>query len=83
MPTMKTTVRASELSTLLDRAPTSVRILSLDCFDTLLWRDVNAPNDVFADLEVAGGGLEPRRRPGLAGPIPLIPALGWASAKRK
>ncbi|HEU4959847.1 MAG TPA: HAD family hydrolase [Sphingomonas sp.] len=59
---MKTSVRAGELSALLDSAPAGVRILSLDCFDTLLWRDVNAPADVFADLPIPGGGLEPRRR---------------------
>ena len=35
-------------------------ILSLDCFDTLLWRDTQAPRDVFADLAFAGGAVEPR-----------------------
>ncbi|MBO9713463.1 HAD family hydrolase [Sphingomonas sp.] len=33
----------------LDRAP-EVRLLSLDCFDTLLWRDTHAPRDVFAAM---------------------------------
>ena len=27
-----------------------LRVLSLDCFDTLLWRDCYAPTDVFAGL---------------------------------
>ncbi len=27
-----------------------VKVLSLDCFDTLLWRTVASPNDVFYDL---------------------------------
>lgn len=28
-----------------------IRMLSLDCFDTLLWRDVHAPADLFAVLD--------------------------------
>ncbi len=35
-----------------------ISILSLDCFDTLLWRDCHAPADVFATLP----GLNPRQR---------------------
>jgi len=27
-----------------------IRVLSLDCFDTLLWRDCHAPSDLFATL---------------------------------
>ncbi|WP_428333865.1 HAD family hydrolase [Novosphingobium sp.] len=38
-----------ELPGLLDRYP-GVTMLSLDCFDTLLWRDSHAPTDVFAAL---------------------------------
>lgn len=57
-----TTIRARDIAQLLDTAPPGVRILSLDCFDTLLWRNVQAPVDVFADLPVAGGGLEARVR---------------------
>ncbi|MBS0505005.1 MAG: hydrolase [Proteobacteria bacterium] len=59
---MKIQLRAHELGTLLDQAPDSVRYLSLDCFDTLVWRDTATPVDVFADLEFAGGAIEPRRR---------------------
>jgi FMN phosphatase YigB (HAD superfamily) len=33
----------------LDRHP-GARVLSLDCFDTLLWRDTHMPADVFARL---------------------------------
>lgn len=57
---MKIEIRAHELSELLDRMPPGVTTLSLDCFDTLLWRTVNAPRDVFAALELPGGGVEPR-----------------------
>ncbi len=60
--TIKLSVRASELPDLLDRAPAKTRYLSLDCFDTLLWRNCIAPRDVFADLPVAGGGLWPRAK---------------------
>lgn len=57
-----TVVTAREIATLLDRAPPEIRILSLDCFDTLIWRNVHAPVDVFTELPVAGGGIEPRVR---------------------
>ncbi|MDB5720714.1 MAG: hydrolase [Alphaproteobacteria bacterium] len=43
----------------LDFAPQGVRMLSLDCFDTLLWRHVHAPRHVFADL---GGGFSLQQR---------------------
>ena len=55
---MKIAVLAHEIATLLDRAPRDVRILSLDCFDTLLWRNAQAPSDVFADTGL--GSIEQR-----------------------
>jgi len=57
---MKTAVRADEIATLLDDMPQDIRCLSLDCFDTLLWRNAQMPRDVFADLPLAGGGVEAR-----------------------
>lgn len=57
---MKTAVRAHEIATLLDDMPESTRCLSLDCFDTLIWRNTQMPRDVFADLPLAGGGIETR-----------------------
>ncbi len=57
---MKIEIRAHELIDLLERLPEGVTTLSLDCFDTLLWRTVNAPRDVFAALDLPGGGIEPR-----------------------
>lgn len=57
---MQFTVRAFEIEGLLDRAPEGIEVLSLDCFDTLIWRNTHAPTDVFADLEHEGGGIEPR-----------------------
>ena len=59
---MRIAVRPSDLPNLLDQVPDSVRWLSLDCFDTLIWRDTAIPADVFADLDFAGGAMEPRRR---------------------
>ena len=53
-------VRASEIASLLDHAPRGVEILSLDCFDTLIWRNANVPVDVFAHLPIEGGGMENR-----------------------
>jgi FMN phosphatase YigB (HAD superfamily) len=58
--TMKISVHAGELADLLDRAPAGLTTLSLDCFDTLLWRNVHAPRDVFAEIDLPGGGIEPR-----------------------
>ncbi|WP_146151024.1 hydrolase [Allosphingosinicella deserti] len=49
--------RAAELAGLLDRAPPGIGMLSLDCFDTLVWRNVQAPIDIFADLPIPGGGI--------------------------
>ncbi|HMI89481.1 MAG TPA: HAD family hydrolase [Polyangiaceae bacterium] len=46
----RTEVRASEFLHVLDEYP-SVRTLSLDCFDTLLFRQTSAPTDVFFDLQ--------------------------------
>ncbi|MBR0553378.1 hydrolase [Stakelama marina] len=57
---MKTNIRAYDFAELLAQAPDEIEILSLDCFDTLLWRDVQAPRDVFAGIDMAGGALEPR-----------------------
>jgi len=57
---MKTSARAHALPTLLAHAPAGITCLSLDCFDTLIWRNTNMPVDVFADLPLAGGGVETR-----------------------
>lgn len=57
---LKTAARAGALPELLADAPPGIRFLSLDCFDTLIWRNVNAPVDVFAELAIPGGGMEAR-----------------------
>ena len=57
---MTRAIRAADLPTLLNDAPAGLRYLSLDCFDTLIWRNVQMPRDVFADLGIAGGGIEQR-----------------------
>ena len=59
---MKLDVTAAGLATLLDRAPQGVRVLSLDCFDTLIWRNAQAPVDIFAELGIPGGGVFLRTR---------------------
>jgi FMN phosphatase YigB (HAD superfamily) len=46
---MTDTLLPHELSAALDRF-TGLKVLSLDCFDTLLWRDSHAPQDIFALL---------------------------------
>lgn len=46
------TVFPQDLPDILSHFP-RVKILSLDCFDTLLWRNCAAPTDVFYDLQHA------------------------------
>lgn len=58
---MTMAIRTSELATLLDSIPPGVRILSLDCFDTLVWRNCASPADVFAELTTPGGAIPVRR----------------------
>ena len=58
-------VHVSELGALLSRHP-RVKLLSLDCFDTILWRRVDHPADVFYTLQhepaYAAHGLDARLR---------------------
>lgn len=44
-------VRPFELAKTLSALSGRVKVLSLDCFDTLLWRRTAMPSDVFFDLE--------------------------------
>lgn len=57
----KLTIRAHQLATLLDRAPAVIEVLSLDCFDTLIWRATHGPGDVFAAIDLPGGAMGPRQ----------------------
>jgi len=57
---MKTSVAAWEIDTLLDHIDEDIEILSLDCFDTLIWRNVNMPVDVFHDLDMPHCTMELR-----------------------
>ncbi|MER9345329.1 hypothetical protein NKI41_32285 [Mesorhizobium sp. M0601] len=43
-------IKANDIPTILDNFGESVKVLSLDCFDTLLWRKTATPRDVFAVL---------------------------------
>ncbi|MBN1609655.1 MAG: hypothetical protein JW940_23685 [Polyangiaceae bacterium] len=45
-----TELRASELLGAFQQHTDGLRVLSLDCFDTLLWRSTASPVDVFYDL---------------------------------
>lgn len=47
----KAKARAYELCAALDQYATNVKVLSLDCFDTILWRRTAAPTDVFYDMQ--------------------------------
>ena len=55
-------VRPSQLMDLLSIQPPTVKVLSLDCFDTLLWRQCATPADVFYEL----CALEEFKRVGLS-----------------
>ncbi|MFT3977665.1 MAG: hydrolase [Sphingomonas bacterium] len=57
---MTMAIRTGDLAELIDRIPEGVRYLSLDCFDTLVWRDCAMPVDVFADLPLPGGAIAAR-----------------------
>lgn len=46
---LKNRIRATELHTLLSRY--SMKVLSLDCFDTLIWRKTAEPTDIFFELQ--------------------------------
>ncbi|NQX93523.1 MAG: HAD hydrolase-like protein [Erythrobacter sp.] len=47
---MQDTILPADLPRALERVEGPVKVLSLDCFDTLLWRDCHAPNDVFRGI---------------------------------
>lgn len=48
---LKEKIRASELIGVLPHYGHKIKILSLDCFDTLLWRKAASPTDVFYELQ--------------------------------
>ncbi|WP_165356298.1 HAD family hydrolase [Sphingosinicella sp. BN140058] len=55
----RSSILPHQLPTALDQHPEAA-VLSLDCFDTLLWRNVHQPDDVFADL--VKDGIDPGQR---------------------
>ncbi len=57
---MKTSILPHQLATALDHAPAGLAMLSLDCFDTLIWRNVYAPAHVFAELGSVGATPQQR-----------------------
>jgi FMN phosphatase YigB (HAD superfamily) len=57
---MTTAISPHQLANLLDEAREGVTLLSLDCFDTLIWRNVHAPSDVFNDLGQDGPNRQQR-----------------------
>ena len=59
MPTTRI-IRAHQFAGLLDSLPLGVTTISLDCFDTLIWRATHGPIDVFAGIDLPGGAMGPR-----------------------
>jgi FMN phosphatase YigB (HAD superfamily) len=58
---MTLSITPYDLAKALSLAPPGIEVLSLDCFDTLLWRNTHSPREVFAELE-ADGGATPFQR---------------------
>jgi len=50
-PLYRSDVRSSELPAVLAAYAPHIKVLSVDCFDTLLFRDTHQPIDVFFDLQ--------------------------------
>ena len=48
---LPTSLDISAIPELLTQHAGQIRVLSLDCFDTLLWRTVSEPIEVFKDLQ--------------------------------
>lgn len=48
---MGQSISAAQLPQVLDTHGQGIRLLSLDCFDTLLWRSTATPADLFAELD--------------------------------
>ncbi len=46
----KTTLPSNQLNELIPKIPKDVKVISFDCFDTLIWRKAIEPKDVFYDL---------------------------------
>ncbi|WP_242098087.1 HAD family hydrolase [Sphingomonas sp. CROZ-RG-20F-R02-07] len=59
MPTTRA-IRATDIAGVLDALPAGVTTISLDCFDTLIWRATHAAVDVFAGIDLPGGAMGPR-----------------------
>jgi hypothetical protein len=49
--TLKSQMRASDLSSLFDYLDPKIKYLSLDCFDTLIWRKTATPSDIFFEVQ--------------------------------
>ncbi len=43
-------IRADQLALALERFGAGIEVLSLDCFDTIMWRSLYAPVDLFCEL---------------------------------
>ncbi len=48
--TLKSQIFASELLTTLEQLGNQIKVLSLDCFDTMIWRKTTSPLDAFYDM---------------------------------
>lgn len=48
---LRDTIYAGQLPHILNQDYSHIKILSLDCFDTLLWRMAATPRDVFLEME--------------------------------
>src|SRR5690242_14408163 len=44
-------IHAADLLTALNHYENKIKVLSLDCFDTIIWRKTATPTDAFFDLQ--------------------------------
>ena len=50
-PIIKSQVQAAGVSSILNSTGDKIKVLSLDCFDTLLWRRTATPRDIFYAMQ--------------------------------
>lgn len=66
MESVMNVARAADMAGLIQQLPEHIKVLSLDCFDTLLWRRAATASDVFFDLQnqpvCRQQGINPRLR---------------------
>lgn len=48
---LKSQIKATDLCSIFDNLDPKIKYLSLDCFDTLIWRKTATPSDIFFEMQ--------------------------------